>query len=89
MKHRIVVLGAGYAGAYTAGTLARRLSPADTEITVVNAVPDSVQRLRMVTRTDPTSALPLITFPVLFVDPAESAACGDPGALGYSAGHAC
>ncbi|WP_405444290.1 FAD-dependent oxidoreductase [Streptomyces avidinii] len=47
MKHRIVVLGAGYAGAYVAGTLARRLSPADTEITVVNAVPDFVQRLRL------------------------------------------
>ncbi|KOG22561.1 MULTISPECIES: NAD(P)/FAD-dependent oxidoreductase [Streptomyces] len=47
MKHRIVVLGAGYAGAYVAGTLARRLSPTDTEITVVNAEPDFVQRLRL------------------------------------------
>ncbi|MFE0604173.1 NAD(P)/FAD-dependent oxidoreductase [Streptomyces sp. NPDC058892] len=47
MKHRIAVLGAGYAGAYVAGTLARRLSPADTEITVVNAEPDFVQRLRL------------------------------------------
>ena len=47
MKHRIVVLGAGYAGSYVAGTLARRLSPADTEITVVNAEPDFVQRLRL------------------------------------------
>ncbi|MER7176772.1 NAD(P)/FAD-dependent oxidoreductase [Streptomyces mesophilus] len=47
MKHRIVVLGAGYAGAYVAGNLARRLSPADAEITVVNAVPDFVQRLRL------------------------------------------
>ncbi|MEO3876718.1 FAD-dependent oxidoreductase [Nonomuraea sp. B12E4] len=47
MKHRIVILGAGYAGAYTAGNLARRLSPKDTEITVVNAVPDFVQRLRL------------------------------------------
>ncbi|MFD9941171.1 NAD(P)/FAD-dependent oxidoreductase [Nonomuraea sp. NPDC059023] len=47
MKHRIVVLGAGYAGAYAAGILARRLSPADTEITVVNAVPDFVQRMRL------------------------------------------
>jgi NADH dehydrogenase FAD-containing subunit len=47
MKHRIVVLGAGYAGAYVAGTLARRLSPQDTEITVVNAEPDFVQRLRL------------------------------------------
>ncbi|WP_405149095.1 FAD-dependent oxidoreductase [Sphaerisporangium sp. NBC_01403] len=47
MKHRIVVLGAGYAGAYVAGNLARRLSPADTEVTVVNAVPDFVQRMRL------------------------------------------
>ncbi|GAA1616507.1 NAD(P)/FAD-dependent oxidoreductase [Catellatospora bangladeshensis] len=47
MRHRIVVLGAGYAGAYVAGTLARRLSPADAEITVVNAEPDFVQRLRL------------------------------------------
>ncbi|WP_217213759.1 NAD(P)/FAD-dependent oxidoreductase [Streptomyces sp. AC550_RSS872] len=47
MKHRIVVLGAGYAGTYVAGTLARRLSPADAEITVVNAEPDFVQRLRL------------------------------------------
>ncbi|MEU9924985.1 FAD-dependent oxidoreductase [Streptomyces griseoluteus] len=47
MQHRIVVLGAGYAGAYVAGTLARRLSPADTEITVVNAEPEFVQRLRL------------------------------------------
>ncbi|MEU8798535.1 FAD-dependent oxidoreductase [Spirillospora sp. NPDC048819] len=47
MKHRIVVLGAGYAGAYVAGNLARRLSRADTEITVVNAVPEFVERLRL------------------------------------------
>ncbi|MFG2459538.1 NAD(P)/FAD-dependent oxidoreductase [Streptomyces sp. NPDC048523] len=47
MKHRIVVLGAGYAGAYVAGTLARRLSPQDAGITVVNAEPDFVQRLRL------------------------------------------
>lgn len=47
MKHRIVVLGAGYAGAFAAGSLARRLSPADTGITVVNAVPDFVERMRL------------------------------------------
>ncbi|MEU6783564.1 FAD-dependent oxidoreductase [Nonomuraea angiospora] len=47
MKHRIVVLGAGYAGAYVAGNLARRLSPVDAEITVVNAEPDFVERLRL------------------------------------------
>ncbi|MFE1338239.1 NAD(P)/FAD-dependent oxidoreductase [Streptomyces sp. NPDC058733] len=47
MKHRIVVLGAGYAGAFAAGNLARRLSPADADITVVNAVPDFVERMRL------------------------------------------
>ncbi|GIG64683.1 NAD(P)/FAD-dependent oxidoreductase [Phytomonospora endophytica] len=47
MKHHIVVLGAGYAGAYAAGNLARGLSPADTAITVVNAEPDFVERLRL------------------------------------------
>ncbi|WP_202970506.1 hypothetical protein [Saccharothrix sp. ALI-22-I] len=47
MKHRIVVLGAGYAGAYVAGILARRLSARDAEITVVNAVPDFVHRMRL------------------------------------------
>ncbi|WP_406445335.1 FAD-dependent oxidoreductase [Streptomyces sp. NBC_00631] len=47
MKHRIVVLGAGYAGAFAAGNLTRRLSPADTEITVVNAAPDFVERMRL------------------------------------------
>src|ERR1041385_606052 len=40
-------LGAGYAGVYVAGNLARRLSPVDTEIIVVNAVPDFVERLRL------------------------------------------
>ncbi|MGX1315010.1 NADH dehydrogenase [Streptomyces calvus] len=47
MKHRIVVIGAGYAGTHVAGHLARRLSPADTAITVVNAEPDFVERLRL------------------------------------------
>jgi NADH dehydrogenase len=47
MKHQIVVLGAGYAGANAAGRLARRLHPADTEITLVNADPEFVERVRM------------------------------------------
>jgi NADH dehydrogenase len=47
MKHRIVVLGAGYAGAIAAGRLARRLHRVDTEITVVNADRDFVERVRM------------------------------------------
>lgn len=47
MRHRIVVLGAGYAGASAAGHLARHLHPADVEITVVNAEPDFVERMRL------------------------------------------
>ena len=47
MKHRIVVLGAGYAGAFSAGYLARQLHSDDFEITVVNAEPDFVERLRL------------------------------------------
>jgi NADH dehydrogenase FAD-containing subunit len=47
MKHRIIVLGAGYAGGYAAGQLARRLHADDVEITVVNAEPDFVERMRM------------------------------------------
>lgn len=46
-RHRIVVLGAGYAGSYVAGILARRVSSDDVEITVVNADPDFVQRLQL------------------------------------------
>ena len=47
MRHRITVLGAGYAGASAAGFLARHLHPDDVEITVVNAVPDFVERIRL------------------------------------------
>ncbi|MEV6324781.1 FAD-dependent oxidoreductase [Nocardia sp. NPDC051787] len=47
MTHRIVVLGAGYAGANAAGRLAKRLHPTDTEITLVNADPEFVERVRM------------------------------------------
>ncbi|WP_062982217.1 NAD(P)/FAD-dependent oxidoreductase [Nocardia anaemiae] len=47
MKHRIVVLGAGYAGAFSAGYLARQLHSDDFEITVVNAESDFVERLRL------------------------------------------
>ena len=49
MKHRIVVLGAGYAGSYVAGTLARRLSPADTEI-APRAAPNGWSRCSPTTR---------------------------------------
>jgi NADH dehydrogenase FAD-containing subunit len=47
MRHRITVLGAGYAGASAAGVLARHLHPDDFEITVVNAEPDFVERIRL------------------------------------------
>ncbi|GAB3712678.1 NAD(P)/FAD-dependent oxidoreductase [Nocardiopsis nanhaiensis] len=47
MRHRIIVLGAGYAGAAAAGYLARHLHPGDFEITVVNAEPDFVERMRL------------------------------------------
>lgn len=47
MKHRIVVLGAGYAGATAAGRLAKRLHRDDIEITLVNADPDFVERIRL------------------------------------------
>ncbi|RQW89101.1 NAD(P)/FAD-dependent oxidoreductase [Micromonospora globispora] len=47
MPHRIIVLGAGYAGAIAAGRLAKRLRPEDVAITLVNAEPDFVERVRM------------------------------------------
>lgn len=47
MQHRIVVLGAGYTGAIAAGRLARRLRRADVAVTLVNAEPDFVERVRM------------------------------------------
>ncbi len=47
MRHRITVLGAGYAGASAAGYLARHLHPDDVEITVVNADADFVERIRL------------------------------------------
>jgi NADH dehydrogenase len=46
MQHRIIVLGAGYAGASAAGRLAKRLHPEDVRITLVNAEPDFVERVR-------------------------------------------
>ncbi|WP_067169977.1 NAD(P)/FAD-dependent oxidoreductase [Microtetraspora niveoalba] len=47
MRHRIIVLGAGYTGAIVAGRLARRLRREDVAITLVNAEPDFVERVRM------------------------------------------
>ncbi|MBT2380585.1 FAD-dependent oxidoreductase [Streptomyces sp. ISL-111] len=46
-QHRIIVVGAGYAGAIAAGRLARRLRREDVSITLVNAEPDFVERVRM------------------------------------------
>jgi NADH dehydrogenase FAD-containing subunit len=47
MQHRIIVLGAGYAGAIAAGRLAKRLGREDVAITLVNAELDFVERVRM------------------------------------------
>ncbi|MCY0951157.1 NAD(P)/FAD-dependent oxidoreductase [Streptomyces sp. H27-S2] len=47
MQHRIVVLGAGYTGAIVAGRLARRLRREDIALTLVNAEPDFVERVRL------------------------------------------
>lgn len=47
MKHRIVVLGAGYAGAIATGRLAARLYGDEVSITLVNAERDFVERVRM------------------------------------------
>ncbi|MEW2297223.1 FAD-dependent oxidoreductase [Streptomyces sp. NPDC006743] len=47
MQHRIIVLGAGYTGAVAAGRLARRLHREDAAITLVNAEPDFVERVRL------------------------------------------
>ncbi|MER5302021.1 FAD-dependent oxidoreductase [Streptomyces lasiicapitis] len=46
-QHRIIVLGAGYSGAIAAGRLAKRLRREDMAITLVNAEPDFVERVRM------------------------------------------
>ncbi|MFC4530933.1 NAD(P)/FAD-dependent oxidoreductase [Sphaerisporangium dianthi] len=47
MRHHIVVLGAGYTGATVAGRLARRLRREEVAITLVNAEPDFVERVRL------------------------------------------
>ncbi|MFI0538481.1 NAD(P)/FAD-dependent oxidoreductase [Streptomyces sp. RP5T] len=47
MQHRIIVLGAGYSGAIAAGRLAKRLRREDVTITLVNAEPDFVERVRL------------------------------------------
>ncbi|MFI9589067.1 NAD(P)/FAD-dependent oxidoreductase [Nonomuraea sp. NPDC052265] len=47
MQQRIIVLGAGYTGTIVAGRLARRLRHEDVAITLVNAEPDFVERVRL------------------------------------------
>lgn len=47
MRHHVIVLGAGYTGAVAAGRLAKRLRREDVAITLVNAAPDFVERIRM------------------------------------------
>ncbi len=45
-KTRIVVLGGGYSGVMAAGRLAHKLRGQSSDITLVNAAPDFVQRIR-------------------------------------------
>ncbi|RZS44195.1 NADH dehydrogenase FAD-containing subunit [Herbihabitans rhizosphaerae] len=45
--HRVVVLGGGYAGLVTAHRLAHRGSKAGVSVTLVNAGPDFVERIRL------------------------------------------
>jgi NADH dehydrogenase FAD-containing subunit len=47
MPHNILILGAGYTGAIAAGRLAKRLHGNEVTITLVNAEPDFVERVRM------------------------------------------
>ncbi|WP_405070206.1 FAD-dependent oxidoreductase [Kribbella sp. NBC_01510] len=47
MQHRIIVLGAGYSGAIAAGRLAKRLHREEVAVTLANAEPDFVERVRM------------------------------------------
>ncbi len=46
-KTRIVILGGGYSGVMAAGRLAHKLRGQAAEITLVNALPDFVQRIRL------------------------------------------
>ncbi|MEV7568178.1 NAD(P)/FAD-dependent oxidoreductase [Streptomyces tanashiensis] len=46
-QHRIIVLGAGYTGAIAAGRLAKQLHREDVTITLVNAEPDFIERVRL------------------------------------------
>ncbi|MCP2257459.1 Pyridine nucleotide-disulfide oxidoreductase [Streptoalloteichus tenebrarius] len=45
--HRVVVLGAGYAGLVAAQRLARRICPRGASVTLVNAEPRFVERIRL------------------------------------------
>ncbi len=47
MTHRLLILGAGYAGVPAAGRLARRVRADEARVTLVNAAPDFVERPRL------------------------------------------
>lgn len=47
LTHRIVVIGAGYAGLAAANRVARRTRPERAEVTLVNAAPHFVERVRL------------------------------------------
>ncbi|MGH8876650.1 MAG: NAD(P)/FAD-dependent oxidoreductase, partial [Stackebrandtia sp.] len=64
-KHRIVVLGGGYSGVLTATRLSRHLRRDEVDITVVNARPDFVERVRL-HQVAAGQDLPVIPLPRLF-----------------------
>ncbi|SDD11908.1 NAD(P)/FAD-dependent oxidoreductase [Actinokineospora iranica] len=59
--HRVVVLGAGYAGLVAAKRLARRICPGGASVTLVDARPEFVERIRLhqVAAGQAVAALPL------------------------------
>ncbi|GAA0441962.1 FAD-dependent oxidoreductase [Streptomyces sp. NPDC046215] len=98
MSHRLVVIGAGYAGLLAAKRLARKLSRSDATVTLVNASDRFVERVRLhqVAAGQPLAApslrqqlsgtsVRLVVGRVTAIDTARRTVCTDaaPGALGY------
>ncbi len=95
--HRVVVLGAGYAGLPAAKRLARRVFPDEVEVTLVSAGPDFVERPRLhqLAAGQPVARRPLAGFltgsavrlevaTVTGIDPRRRrVALGESGELGY------
>ncbi|MFF5705532.1 NAD(P)/FAD-dependent oxidoreductase [Streptomyces sp. NPDC012794] len=98
MSHRIVVVGAGYAGLSAAKRLARKLRRSDVTITLVSASDRFVERVRLhqLAAGQPLTALPLrqqlsgapvqlVVGHVRAIDTAGRTVCTDtvPGVIGY------